>query len=291
MANGVEGSEPGGMKLFKMNGLGDAFAIFDARGRGGLALSADQARRIADPRAGVGCNQVVAIEESIRGDAFMRIWNADGGEVAACGNAARCVGWLLLNETGRDAVTIETLAGRLKAERRGHDTVSVDVGSPLLKWEEIPVTEKMDTRRLDLKIGAVDTPVLHAPGAVNMGAPHCVFFVDDVAAIAVERFGPMIENHPLFPERANVGFAEVRARDVIRLRVWERDAGLTRASGMGACASVVAATRRGLVDRRAIVKLDGGDLIVEWRESDDHALMTGPVELEFEAHMDDRKTG
>ncbi len=279
------------MKLFKMNGLGNAFAIFDARGRGGLALTEEQARAVADPRQGVGCDQVIAIEESIRGDAFMRIWNADGGEVAACGNAARCVGWLLLNETGRDHVTIETLAGRLKAERRGHDTVSVDLGSPLLKWEEIPLAEKMDTRRLELKIGAIHAPVLHAPSAVNLGNPHCVFFVEDVAAIAIERLGPMLEHHPLFPERANIGFAEVRSRDVIRLRVWERGAGLTRACGTGACAAVVAATRRGLVDRFAVVKLDGGDLFVEWRESDDHVLMTGPVELEFEADMDGRKAG
>jgi diaminopimelate epimerase len=292
MAGSVEAAaQQGGMKLFKMNGLGNSFAIFDARDRGGLSLSVEQARAIADPRAGVGCDQVIAIEKSIRGDAFMRIWNADGSEVAACGNATRCVGWLLLNETGLDSVTIETLAGRLKAERRGHDTVSVDMGSPLLKWEEIPIAKPMDTRRLDLTIGALDAPVLHSPGAVNMGNPHCVFFVEDVAAVPVERLGPMIENHSLFPERTNVGFAEIRARDMIRFRVWERGVGVTRACGTGACAAVVAATRRGLVDRHAIVKLDGGDLIVEWRESDDHVLMTGPIELEFEADMDAQRAG
>jgi diaminopimelate epimerase len=279
------------MKLFKMNGLGNAFAIFDARGRGGLALSPDQARAIADPRQGVGCDQVVAIEESIRGDAFMRIWNADGGEVAACGNAARCVGWLLLNETSDDHVIIETRAGRLRAERRGVETVSVDMGSPLLKWEEIPLAERMDTRRLDLKVGPIDAPILHTPGAVNMGNPHCVFFVEDVNRIDIERLGPMLENHPLFPERANIGFAQIQGRDMIRLRVWERGAGLTKACGTGACAAVVAASRRGLVDRFAVVKLDGGDLIIEWRDTDDHVLMTGPVELEYEADVDGRRPG
>jgi diaminopimelate epimerase len=277
------------MKLFKMNGLGNAFAIFDARGRGGLALSPDQARAIADARQGVGCDQVIAIEESIRGDAFMRIWNADGGEVAACGNAARCVGWLLLNETSKGHVIIETRAGRLRAERRGAETVSVDMGSPLLKWEEIPLAEKMDTRRLDLKVGPIDAPILHTPGAVNMGNPHAVFFVEDVNRIDIERLGPMLENHPLFPERANIGFAQIQGRDVIRLRVWERGAGLTRACGTGACAAVVAASRRGLIDRFAVVKLDGGDLIIEWRDTDDHVLMTGPVQLEYEADVDGRR--
>jgi len=217
------------MKFFKMNGLGNAFAIFDARTRGGLALSEAQARAIADPAQGVGCDQIIAIEQSIRGDAFMRIWNADGGQVSACGNAARCVGWLLMEESGADKVTIETDAGRLTAQMRGPKTVCVDMGSPLLKWEEIPLAERMDTRRIDVKVGPIDEPILHTPGAVNMGNPHCVFFVEDVDAIAVDRLGPMLENHPLFPQRANIGFAQIRRPDAIRLRVWERGVGLTRA--------------------------------------------------------------
>lgn len=276
------------MKLYKMNGLGNAFAIFDARGRGGLSLTGAQARAIANPSGGVGCDQVIAIEQSIRGDAFMRIWNADGGEVDACGNAARCVGWLLVNETGKERVVIETNAGRLTAKKRGPATVCVDMGSPLLKWEEIPLAERMDTRRIDVKVGPIDDPVLHAPGAVNMGNPHCVFFVEDVAAVAVDKVGPMIEHHPLFPERANVSFAEMRARDLMRYRVWERGVGVTKACGTGACAAVVAASRRGLCDRRAEVILDGGSLHVEWRDTDDHVLMTGPIELEFEGEMGDQ---
>jgi len=278
------------MKLFKMNGLGNAFAIFDARQRGGLALSEDQARAIADPNRGVGCDQIIAIEQSIRGDAFMRIWNADGSQVSACGNASRCVGWLLMEESGADTVTIETDAGRLTAHMRGPKNVCVDMGSPLLKWEEIPLAERMDTRRIDVKVGPIDDPIMHTPGAVNMGNPHCVFFVEDVDAIAVDRIGPMLENHPLFPKRANIGFAQIRRPDSIRLRVWERGVGLTRACGTGACAAVVAATRRGLCNRFAVVSLDGGDLFVEWRETDDHVLMTGPIELEYEAEMDDLTT-
>jgi diaminopimelate epimerase len=277
------------MKLFKMNGLGNEFAIFDARERGGLALSEAQARALAAPGEGVGCDQVISIEDSIRGDAFMRIWNADGGEVAACGNAARCVAWLLMEETGKNSVVIETGAGRLTADRRSATSVCVDMGSPLLKWEEIPLAERMDTRRLDIKVGPIDNPVLHTPSAVNMGNPHCVFFVDDANAVDVERLGPMLENHPLFPERANIGFAQIKRKDLIRLKVWERGVGMTKACGTGACAAVVAASRRGLCDRFAVVSLDGGDLLIEWRATDDHVLMTGPVELEYEAEMGDER--
>ncbi|MCG8440804.1 MAG: diaminopimelate epimerase [Caulobacterales bacterium] len=273
------------MRFYKMNGLGNEFAVFDARARGALQLAREQAQAIADPNRGVGCDQIIVIEKSIRADAFMRIWNKDGGEVEACGNAARCVAWLIMQETDRTEMTLETLAGPLKADRRGPNRVCVDMGSPLLKWEEIPLAERMDTRRLDLKIGPIDAPVLQAPGAVNMGNPHCVFFVDDLDAVGVDKAGSLVERHPLFPDRVNVGFAEVKGRDAIRLRVWERGVGLTQACGTGACAAVVAATRRGLVDRRAVVTLDGGDLVIEWRESDDRVLMTGPVELEYEAEL------
>lgn len=273
------------MRLYKMNGLGNSFAIFDARRRGFLALSRDQVRAIADPRDGVGCDQVIVIEPSIRADAFMRIWNADGGEVAACGNASRCVAWLIMEETAKERLTLETLAGRLDAQRRGPRDVCVDMGSPLLKWEEVPLAERMDTRRLELAIGPVDNPIAHTPGALNMGNPHCVFFVKDVSAINVARIGPLIENHPLFPQRTNVGFAQMLRPDHIRLRVWERGAGLTKACGTGACAALVAAHRRGLAERFAVVSLDGGDLFVEWRDSDDHVLMTGPVTLEYEADL------
>jgi diaminopimelate epimerase len=190
-----------------------------------------------------------------------------------------------MEETGRDSVVVETKAGPLKARRTGPLEIAVDMGSPLLNWEDIPLAERMDTRRLDLRIGPIDNPVLHSPGAVNVGNPHCVFFVDDVTRYDVARIGSLLEAHPLFPECANIGFAEVRARDVIRLRVWERGAGLTLACGTGACAALVACHRRGFVDRRAELILDGGSLRIEWQESDDHVIMTGAIELEYEGDM------
>jgi diaminopimelate epimerase len=169
--------------------------------------------------------------------------------------------------------------------RAGERRISVDMGSPLLKWEEIPLAERMDTRGVDLVIGPVDAPCLQLPGCVNMGNPHVVFFVKAVAAVDVAGLGAMIERHPLFPQGVNVGFAEVQASDRIRLRVWERGAGLTRSCGTGACAAVVAAHRRGLAGRRATVVTDGGELDIHWRESDDRVILTGPVELEHQGEV------
>lgn len=273
------------MRFYKMNGLGNAFAIFDARRVAIPAMTGDMARSIADPDSGIGCDQVIVLEEPVKGDVFMRIFNADGGEVKACGNAARCVAWLEMEATTSDTVRVETEAGILKAARVDDTTVSVDMGSPLLRWEEIPLAERMDTRRLDLRIGPIDDPILHSPGAVNMGNPHCVFFVDDVSRYDVKAIGSLLEAHPLFPERANIGFAEPRGRGALRLRVWERGAGLTLACGTGACAAVVACHRRGLTDRQVEVELDGGTLSIHWREDDDKVQMTGPVELEYESEL------
>jgi len=263
------------MRYFKMNGCGNDFVIIDARSRGALPLSQAQARAIADRQTGLGCDQVIVVERSIRGDAYMRIWNADGGEVDACGNAARCVGWLLMEEGGAVSRRIETPAGMLYAERAGDKIITVDMGSPLLRWEEIPLARAMDTARLDYSIAGHE-----APGAVNMGNPHVVFFVNDVRAVPIESLGPKIERDPLFPQRANVGFAEVRSPEQIRLRVWERGAGLTKACGTGACAAVVAAHRQNRAGRRVEVLVDGGALQIEWRAGDDRVLMTGPIELE-----------
>jgi len=263
------------MRYFKMNGTGNDFVIIDARSRGSLPLSAAQARAIADRRTGVGCDQVIAIERSIRGDAFMRIWNHDGGEVSACGNATRCVAWMLMEEGGANGRRIETDAGMLYAERAGNGLITVDMGSPLLRWEEIPIARAMDTVRLDYSIDGFS-----GPGAVNMGNPHAVFFVDDVGAVPIETLGPRIEHDPLFPQRVNAGFAEVRSPDQIRLRVWERGAGLTKACGTGACAAAVAAHRQGRAGRNVEIIADGGSLQIEWRAGDDRVLMTGPVELE-----------
>lgn len=264
------------MRYFKMNGCGNDFVIIDARSAGAPRLSEAQARAIADRKTGVGCDQVIAVEPSTRGDAFMRIWNANGGEVEACGNATRCVAWLLMEEQGGAASRlIETPVGVLTAQRAGPNRISVDMGAPRLSWEEIPLARAMDTTRLDYEAGGYT-----GPGAVSMGNPHVVFFVDDAVAVPIETLGPRIEHDPLFPQRVNVGFAEVRSRDQMRLRVWERGTGVTKACGTGACAALVAAHRQGRTGRRAEVVMDGGSLEIEWRESDGRVMMTGPIELE-----------
>ncbi|MBA4001250.1 diaminopimelate epimerase [Brevundimonas sp.] len=266
----------------KMNGAGNDFIVINAMERP-FAPTSEQARALADRETGPagGCDQLIVIEPSQTGDAFMRVWNADGGVVETCGNALRCVGWLLTLAGGRDRVVIDTLGGPTTAARAGELRVAVDMGPPRLAWDQIPLAEEMDTRGIELQVGPADAPVLHTPGAVSMGNPHVVFFIDHVPDDAFARAtGSLIEHHPLFPEGVNVGFAHVEARDRIRLRVWERGAGLTKACGTGACAALVACARRGLTDRAATVIVDGGELAIDWRESDDHVLMTGPVQVE-----------
>ncbi|MEZ5938763.1 MAG: diaminopimelate epimerase [Hyphomonadaceae bacterium] len=271
------------MKFWKMNGAGNEFVIFDRRSEA-PPLTEDSIRAIADPVTGAGADQVIAIERSLGADAFMRIWNRDGSSAEACGNATRCVAHLLMEETGKPGLVIETVAGRLKAERAG-ELVSVDMGSPLLKWEEIPLAERMDTRGIDLKVGPIDQPYLQLPGAVNMGNPHIVFFVPDLDAVDVKAVGSLVEWHPLFPQGVNVGFLQVLSRNEARLRTWERNAGLTLACGSNNCAAVVAAARRNLTDRDVLVHNDGGDIRILWDEATDRVIMTGPVELEYVAEV------
>jgi diaminopimelate epimerase len=269
----------------KMNGLGNDFVVLDGRVRA-LALSEEAVRAIADRKDGVGCDQLIALEPSDRADVFMRIWNADGGEVAACGNAARCVAALVAAEQGRPGVTIETEDQVLGAVVGPDGQVTIDMGEPRLKWDDIPLAEPFhDTRRVELQIGPIDAPVLHSPAVVNVGNPHAVFFVDDTEAYDLARFGPMLEHHPLFPERANISLAQVMSPEHLKVRTWERGAGLTRACGTAACASAVAAIRRALTGRTVKVTLPGGDLVIEWRESDGHVLMTGPFALDFEGTL------
>jgi diaminopimelate epimerase len=268
--------------FLKMNGAGNDFVVVEARSQ---PFAPDEARvRAIASRAGPsGCDQLIAIEPSDRADAFMRIWNADGGQVDACGNATRCVGWLLLEQNQADQASIETNAGLIAVERAASGQVRVDMGEPALDWWKIPLAEPLDTASLPIEA----EPNLALPGAVSMGNPHMVFFVADVEALPIEEIGPPLEFHPLFPERANVGFAEIKSKDRMRLRVWERGAGLTKACGTGACAAVVAAVRRGLTGRKVAVEMDGGELVIEWRESDNHVLMTGPVAFEFTGTLDD----
>jgi diaminopimelate epimerase len=268
--------------FLKMNGAGNDFVVVEARS---LPFAPDEAlvRAIAGRAGPSGCDQLIAIEPSDKADAFMRIWNADGGQVDACGNATRCVGWLLLEQNQADGASIETNAGLIAVERAGHFQVRVDMGEPGLDWWKIPLAEPVDTLSLDIAA----EPGLALPCAVSMGNPHMVFFVTDVEDLPVREVGPPLEVHPLYPERANVGFAEIKSKDRMRLRVWERGAGLTKACGTGACAAVVASARRGLTGRKVAVETDGGELVIEWRESDNHVLMTGPVAFEFAGVLDD----
>jgi len=269
------------MKFWKMNGAGNAFAVFDARSTP-FEPDAATIKQIAEQS---GADQVLAIERDATRDGYMRIWNADGEEVAACGNGARAVAHLLLEETGKDMVVIRTKADILKGSRAEGGLVTVDMGSPLMGWEDIPLSEKMDVRGVDVKLGPMDAPYLSLPAVVSMGNPHAVFFVDDVDDYDIPNIGPLVEWHPTFPEGTNVGFAQVIDRETIRLRVWERGAGLTKACGTGACAALVCASRAGLTERKARMILDGGDLTIHWDERTDHVLMTGPVELEIEAEV------
>jgi diaminopimelate epimerase len=209
--------------------------------------------------------------------------------VSACGNATRCVAWLLMQASGRKDASIETRAGILRAVDAGDRRIAVDMGAPGLGWKDVPLAEEMDTRGIELQVGPIDAPHLHTPGAVSMGNPHVVFFVANAEAAPVKEVGPLIEHHPLFPEGVNVGFAEVQGPGQIRLKVWERGAGQTKACGTGACAALVAASRRGLCLRHAEVALDGGTLEIEWRADDDHVIMTGPVAVEFPGLRHERR--
>jgi diaminopimelate epimerase len=262
----------------KMQGLGNDFVILDRRS-GKLSLSPEQIRRIADRRLGVGCDQLLCLEPSARADVFMRVYNADGSEVGACGNGTRAVARLMMEESGGSRVAIETAAGVL-AVTAGLMGYSVDMGPPRFGWDEIPLARPMDTLKLDLARGPLSEPV-----ALNIGNPHAVFFVEDADAVPLAELGPELETDPLFPERANIGVAEVRDRRTIRLRVWERGVGLTRACGSGACAALVAAVRRDLSERAAEVLLDGGALRIAWNEAG-RVLMTGPASHSFKGRLD-----
>ena len=271
-----------------MNGAGNRFAVFDARGDAGFFLSVEKVKNICKPGSSVmgdkGADQLIIIRDpkASGADAFMEIWNQKGFEVDACGNATRCIAWLYMRDSNVDSMVLETNAGLLLCADAGETQVSVDMGPPKLEWDQIPLKEAMHTHHIDVKLGPIDNPILHNPGAVNMGNPHCVFFVEDFERAKPDKVGSMIEFHPLFPEQVNVGFARIDAKDKIRLKVWERGVGMTLACGTGACAAVVAAVRQKRTDRKVEVEVDGGTLFIEWREDDDHVIMTGPVELESE---------
>lgn len=266
----------------KMNGLGNDFVVLDARVHP-LAVSEDQARAIADRKTGVGCDQLIVMEKSPTADVRMRIWNAEGGEVQSCGNASRCIADIVMAEKGRASATIDTKGGFLTAHQAGKLMVRIDQGKPRFDWKDIPLSEAFpDTRHIELQVGPIDRPLIHSPSVVNVGNPHCIFWVNDLAVVDLGKVGPMIEHHPLFPERTNVELAKVVARDHVVLHVWERGAGLTKACGTAACAVMAAGYRLKMIDRECRVTLPGGDLFMAVNEDNGHVLMTGPLEYEFD---------
>lgn len=276
------------LPFLKMNGLGNDFVVIDKRATP-VDLTPEMIRAIADRDTGIGCDQFITIERSPLGvDAFMRINNADGSEVNACGNATRCIASLLMAEAASSAATIETRAGLLIARTTDDALISVDMGMPKFDWQDIPLAEEFrDTRAIELQIGPIDAPVLHSPSVVNVGNPHAIFWVDgDVEDYDLARSGPVLEHHPIFPEGANISLAHVTAPDALTLKVWERGVGLTLACGTAACAAAVCAARTRRTGRTVTVTLPGGPLRIEWRQSDDHILMTGPVETEFSGTID-----
>ncbi|MEO9190676.1 MAG: diaminopimelate epimerase [Acetobacteraceae bacterium] len=267
-------------QFLKMHGCGNDFVVLDARATP-LVLTSARAAALADRRLGIGCDQFITLEPPPAGaDVLMRIRNPDGSEAEACGNATRCIAALLARENGRGRQIIRTVAGDLCADVLAPDRVAVDMGKPGLDWRDIPLAVPRDTLHLDIQAG-----VLADPAAASMGNPHATFFVPDAASVPIETLGPRLEHDPLFPERANIGVAQVLAPDRIRLRVWERTAGLTLACGSGACAALVNAHRRGLTGRLATMVLDGGELRIEWLDSG-HVLMTGPVATAFAGSVD-----
>jgi len=270
----------------KMNGIGNEIVVVDMRPDPAPIADAD-ARAVA---AGVPFDQMMALyPPRVAGtDSYVRIYNSDGSEAGACGNGMRCIASLVFAETGKSALTFETKAGLIncwKTDDPGRFTV--DMGRPRFRWDEIPLAEEFrDTRAIELQIGPIDKPILHSPSAVSMGNPHAIFWVDDPSAYDLARFGPLLENHPIFPERANITLAAVKSPEHIVIRTWERGAGLTKACGSAACAAAVAAARLRRTGRKVRVTLPGGELLIEWRESDDHVLMTGPIEMESEGRFD-----
>jgi diaminopimelate epimerase len=269
-----------GLRFLKMHGLGNDFVVLDGRAAP-LALDAAHARAIADRKTGVGCDQLIVIEPARdpQADAVMRIYNADGSEVEACGNATRCIARLLMDQHGRDRVVVQTDAGLLGAQAAQGGLVMVDMGPARHDWRDIPLREACDTLSVPVAVGP-----LARPTCVSMGNPHAVFFVADVARIPLAELGPRLEHDPMFPERANIGVAEVRTPHRLRLRVWERGTGITLACGTGACAALVAANLRGLTGRRAAVEVDGGELTIEWLRNG-HVTMTGPVATSFAGEL------
>jgi diaminopimelate epimerase len=270
----------------KMNGLGNDIVMVDLRGSRRMFNAAEVRAIAARPASRFDQMMVLHDPRTPGTEAYVRIHNTDGSEAEACGNGMRCIAWVVAEKTGRKALKFETKAGLLGVTVEGIDRITVDMGTPKFGWRDIPLAEPFhDTRSIELQIGPIDKPILHSPSVVNVGNPHAVFWVEDVNAYDLGRIGPMLENHPIFPERANISLAHVTSPGAITLRVWERGAGLTKACGSAACAATVCAARKKLTERAVTVTLPGGPLAIAWR-ADDRILMTGPVELEDEGVLE-----
>ena len=279
-------SAPATTRYRKMNGLGNEIVVVDLRGSGKVFTEAEARAIASGPRSHF--DQLMALHAPVTQgtEAYLRIYNTDGSAAGACGNGMRCVGWIVSQETGRKHLKFETTAGVLEVLVEDISRIAVDMGEPRFGWADVPLAEPFhDTRRIELQIGPVEKPVLHSPSVVNVGNPHAVFWVEDVNAYDLARFGPMLENHPLFPERANISLACVTSPSSITVRTWERGAGLTKACGSAACAVIACAARKGTTGRQATITLPGGPLEVEWR-ADNRIWMTGPAELEYEGELD-----
>nr|Q07UV4.1 RecName: Full=Diaminopimelate epimerase; Short=DAP epimerase; AltName: Full=PLP-independent amino acid racemase [Rhodopseudomonas palustris BisA53] len=270
----------------KMNGIGNEIVVLDLRDDP-VAVTAAAARAIASQ---VPYDQLMVLQppRAAGTAAFIRIYNNDGSESNACGNGMRCVAKQVFSGTDASALAFESRAGLLQCWRgAAPDIYTVDMGVPKFGWQDIPLAEEFrDTRMIELQIGPIDAPLLHTPSAVSMGNPHAIFWVDDVHAHDLGRFGPLLENHPIFPERANITLAHIVDRTHIVIRTWERGVGLTKACGSAACATAVAAVRLKRAERQVQISLPGGDLTIDWREADDHVLMTGGASFEFEGTLD-----
>ena len=274
--------------FIKMNGLGNEIVVVDMRQQP-AAISAAAARAAASPDGGAHYDQLMVLypPRMAGTESLVRIYNNDGSESGACGNGMRCIASLVAQATGKDKLAFEVDGRVLNTWKNPNGLFTVDMGVPRFVWNEIPLAEEFrDTRAIELQIGPIEKPILHSPAAVNMGNPHAVFWVDDVNAYDLAKFGPMLEHHPIFPERANITLAAIQSREHIVIRTWERGAGLTKACGSAACAAAVAAARLKRTNRQVMVTLPGGDLAIDWRESDGHVLMTGPAQFEYEGTFD-----
>ena len=266
--------DPSGLGFMKMHGAGNDFVVIDSRGRNAPVVTPALAQALGDRNRGVGFDQLAEIRDSQTADFALDFWNNDGSRAGACGNATRCVSNYMMAQLGKDALTLVTARGGLSAQRRADGRVSVNMGQPQLDWAEVPLAQAVDMLHL---------PLPGDPVAVGMGNPHCVMFVADAEAVDLPRTGPLYEHHPLYPQRTNVEFASVIGTDHLRMRVWERGAGITLACGSGACATAVAAHLRGLTGRQVTLDLDGGVLEIDWRE--DGVWMTGPVAHVFDGWL------